>query len=1358
MGAANVTYVAQWEANAVGVYFWDSDKTTSLGEQIGSYGASVNAIPDPVKEGYTFSHWADENGNKVTFPYVLGVDALNVYAVWDAQSFYIEFYNGDELITAGNQLCGDVIAAPDAPSKTGYTFAGWFDGDGNAMPETVPAKNAVYFATFKAVEYKVVFEADGEVHHETTVNYRGTITAPEAPEKEGYSFSHWVRKGSTNKVNFPLTYTATVDVTYEAVFTINTYEINYYVDGVWQHKDSYEFGKEVTAWTYTPAEGETFSGWGDQVPATMPAQNVDVYGTTGTATYTVTFTVNGIKHAELPFAYGAPVTAPAYDVPEGYDFSGWDLPAAMPAQNITLEATLTAKTYNAIFYLDAEKTQVYDTVPTVYGEDIDFPIDPDVPGKEFTGWDNDATVMGAGDMEFVAMFIDIEYFIEVEVDGEIVEEWIKLYGDQITEDMMPATDKEGFKFLGWYVNGEKVELPYVITEEVTFVAEYEILGYGVIYVVDGVEDKEAHNYGEAITLRADLVKEGYTFSGWKNANGEPAVLPETMPAEDIYVYGTFTVNKYLVTFKAGEGAFADGSKEKTIDVDYGTTPVAPEIPVKDGYGFAGWTPALAPVGVDGATYTATYAAGLVNYTVEIYKMDTTGAYGEPEVKTENAETDAVVSVTPETLEGFTFDDDASVLEGVVAADGSTTLKVYYIRNQYDLAITIDGVTETETYYYNEAVETVADPAKTGYSFKGWTVAIPVNMPANDLATEAIFEINQYTITFDTDGGSDIAPITADYDTAVVAPADPTKTGYTFAGWDKEIPGTIPAENVTITAKWTINQYTITFVDTGDKAYDPITQDYATDINPVDEPVKTGYTFTGWDTEIPATMPAEDLTITAKWTVNYYDATFVGNGGTFDGEATKPVSTAYGEIPVAVEPTRVGYKFAGWDTELVPMVVGGATYTAQWTALEYNAIFDANGGAWADGAKTVTKVTVFDTEIELPAEEPTREGYIFAGWDPEVGTMNVEGITFLAQWTQDLNFCRVQSISRVEPEKYYAVGRALYEIKVMGSPIKVQIVSTEYTGVTWTYDREATRVSADLSASGLAEIKAYNAAGEEVALGSADTAYEIWKTVSMLRSGEYKVRAKVDYSSESWESLDFAYDYSVAYDEKPADTTMIVSAASDKATVVRGEYAKLNVVAAADVTRLMFSRDNGDGTTTDMAFSESGSMVAISENADGTKTWAIDVRLSYAGDTDSVTYTWTVYYRATGDANWNESDKDITIKITKYAEVESPVVGEEPYSVISIDAPAEAAKGKYTDIVIKTTDDVTKLRFNNTATKKTSTYLTTSNNVEAVDNGDGTMTWTISYRFTVAGEQTWGIQVRGNAWSDIGDNAFTLTVA
>ena len=144
--------------------------------------------------------------------------------------------------------------------------------------------------------------------------------------------------------------------------------------------------------------------------------------------------------------------------------------------------------------------------------------------------------------------------------------------------------------------------------------------------------------------------------------------------------------------------------------------------------------------------------------------------------------------------------------------------------------------------------------------KTYTLTIPRNSGTGGGATS-------YTLTFDTNGGSAIAPITQDYGTAITAPADPTKTGYTFAGWTPAIPTTMPAENMTIKAKWTVNQYTLTFDTNGGSTIAPITQDYGTAITAPADPTKIGYTFAGWTPAIPTTMPAENLTVTAQWRYN-----------------------------------------------------------------------------------------------------------------------------------------------------------------------------------------------------------------------------------------------------------------------------------------------------------------------------------------------------------------------------------------------------------------------------------------------------------------------------------------------------------
>ena len=164
----------------------------------------------------------------------------------------------------------------------------------------------------------------------------------------------------------------------------------------------------------------------------------------------------------------------------------------------------------------------------------------------------------------------------------------------------------------------------------------------------------------------------------------------------------------------------------------------------------------------------------------------------------------------------------------------------------------------------------APAATPGYTFGGWNKADGTAWDyASDKVTDNItlyakWAANTYTITFDTAGGSEIAPITQDYGTVITAPEAPTREGYTFIGWDKEIPTTMPAENMTVTAQWEINRYTITFDTAGGSEITPITQDYETAITAPADPTREGYTFIGWDMEIPTTMPAENITLKARW--------------------------------------------------------------------------------------------------------------------------------------------------------------------------------------------------------------------------------------------------------------------------------------------------------------------------------------------------------------------------------------------------------------------------------------------------------------------------------------------------------------
>ena len=233
---------------------------------------------------------------------------------------------------------------------------------------------------------------------------------------------------------------------------------------------------------------------------------------------------------------------------------------------------------------------------------------------------------------------------------------------------------------------------------------------------------------------------------------------------------------------------------------------------------------------------------------------------------------------------------------------------------------------------NTPADQPADPTKEGYTFIGWYKGEEkwnfADAVAEALPLTAKWQLNRYTITFKPENGGEDIVITQDYGTAITAPANPTKTGYTFAGWDRESPTTMPAGDMTITARWTVNQYTITFKPENGGQDIVIKQDYGTAITAPANPTKTGYTFAGWDKTIPTAMPAENMTITARWQVNQYTITFKPENGGQDIVIKQDYGTA---ITTPANPTKTGYTFAGWDKTIPStMPAENITLTARWT--------------------------------------------------------------------------------------------------------------------------------------------------------------------------------------------------------------------------------------------------------------------------------------------------------------------------------------------------------------------------------------------------------------------------------------------
>ena len=193
---------------------------------------------------------------------------------------------------------------------------------------------------------------------------------------------------------------------------------------------------------------------------------------------------------------------------------------------------------------------------------------------------------------------------------------------------------------------------------------------------------------------------------------------------------------------------------------------------------------------------------------------------------------------------------------------------------YHIEYTMDGGTATPanptTYTIETATFTLTNPTKTGYDFAGWKLNGEGNAmmevtitqgSTGHLAYTATWQVKQYTITFNSDGGSAVAPITLDYGSTVTAPEDPTRDGYDFAGWTPELPKTMPAENITVIATWTKKTYTVSITGGGVTAnnYSPEDGDNVV-LTIMDDPDATLTSLTVNGTEVKESIVNNQYTI------------------------------------------------------------------------------------------------------------------------------------------------------------------------------------------------------------------------------------------------------------------------------------------------------------------------------------------------------------------------------------------------------------------------------------------------------------------------------------------------------------------
>ncbi|EKE87623.1 InlB B-repeat-containing protein [Idiomarina xiamenensis] len=427
-------------------------------------------------------------------------------------------------------------------------------------------------------------------------------------------------------------------------------------------------------------------------------------------------------------------------------------------------------------------------------------------------------------------------------------------------------------------------------------------------------------------------REHYNFTGWNTASdGSGTNYTTNLPliSSAVSLYAQWQLKSYTISFDS-----AGGSSVADMEVAYGASVTAPTAPTRTGYTFTGWSPEL-----------------------------------------------------PSTMPG----EDLSVT-------------AQWQKNSYTVTFNLGaGTPLTEIVEFGEAIPLPTVPARTGYTFTGWSPALPSTMPANDVTVTAQWQVNSYTLSFDSNGGSAVAAQNVNYGAAVTAPAAPTRTGYSFTGWSPALPSTMPANDVAVTAQWQVNSYTLSFDSNGGSAVAAQSIDYGATVTAPVAPTRLGYTFVGWSPVLPSTMPANDVTAIAQWQANSYIIAFDSDGGS----AIESQTYSYGAtVNAPTAPTREGYTFKGWTPQLPPtMPAENLTVKAQWQVNQYTITFDTDGGS------AIEPLTAdFGAQVAKP-QTPTKEDHTFVSWQPAIPeTMPANDVTVVAQWQES---AKVTVTARVE---------------------------------------------------------------------------------------------------------------------------------------------------------------------------------------------------------------------------------------------------------------------------------------------------------------------------------------------------------
>lgn len=836
----------------------------------------------------------------------------------------------------------------------------------------------------------------------------------------------------------------------------------------------------------------------------------------------------------------------------------------------------------------------------------------------------------------------------------------------------------GMHFVGWG------NVPATFDADATFEAQFANntdTKYTVnVYNMDttgnypATPDSTYQGAGETNST-ADITADAVAAEGF-SLDSAKSTLTGTIAADGSLVLSIYySRNQYTITY---------ANTDLEPDTYYYGATVSARTPEKAGYAFQGWeeeVPSTMPA--QNITLTAKWnenPADYTDYDIAVAAANAKKAeanYDKTYTEASRKALDAALAVD---VSGKKYSEQ-SVVDAAAKAinDAVASLEVM----TYNATFYVDG-TEYRVVPTKVGEQIIApeNPTKEGFVFTGWDKEVGV-MGTEDVSFNAQFsagEVSYKVETYVMDvngayGAADVKVVPAT--TGAAVSVDPeAREGFTVAA-DSVLSGTVAADSsLVLKVYYSRNQYKLTVDGAESMVY------YGAELN-IAEPTKDHYTFAGWNVEVPATMPASDLTLVSQWTeegADYtaYDAAVKAaqaKKAEADYDKTYTAeSRAALDAALAIDVANKKYSEQA-DVDAATAAINDAVKALE--LMTYTANFYVNGQLYE-------AVTAKVGEQIIAPKDPSVDGYNFNGWDPAVGTMGTEDVRFDA-----ILVASNSSIISVTPETPNYGGMHQYAVKVKGEPLKIKIVDAN--GNTRTFDRN-TSMTSDANALGILKI-------EKTEDG------EIWLINANLAEGKFTAYAKM--AKEYWEND--GYGFTVSFDQKPEPKIGDVTEVTYDTPNYGGKQ-DYRVKVTDKAGKIQFVYANG-GTTT---LTRLDPRVSIkSYDAQGNEVYANSTNLAYE--------IWTVNFNLPagnyvvrakyGRNTWSEG---LAVNVVISAKPATAV------SVTEVNASADSVA-----VTVNGTAKKVKITYASGATR---TFNRDDANVSIASNGDGEI-WTINVKLT-----------------------------